>query len=199
MGSASIMPPSISVALDIRLTRAKQVAEIWTKQEHKGKLGGARRFSMPDTLLPLIREDTGNPLVAAGIARGVMRLFGDLGFAALQEFPLRVRRRADIVALNHAGEIVIVEIKSCRADFKSDQKWPEYMEFCDRFFFAVAPEFPRDILPAECGLIVADRHGGAIMRESAAAPLNGNRRRAQILQIALTASQRLARVTEPLL
>lgn len=135
--------------------------------------------------------------LALDIARGVMRLFEDLGYAALTEFPLRVRRRADIVALNAAGEIVIVEIKSSRADFRSDQKWPEYRAFCDRFFFAVTADFPRDILPADCGLIIADRHGGAILREAPAIPLNGNRRRAQILQIALCASQRLARVNGP--
>ena len=151
---------------------------------------------MPDSLFPLADETSSNPSVAAGIARGVMRLFADLGYAALQEFPLRVKRRADIVALNNAGEIIIVEIKSGRADFRSDQKWPDYLDFCDRFYFAVDPDLPRDILPADCGLIIADRHGGAIVRESAAAPLNGNRRRAQILQIALTASQRLARVTD---
>ena len=153
---------------------------------------------MSHSLFPARDEPADNPLIAADIARGVMRLFGDLGYAALQEFPLRVKRRADIVALNDAGEIAIVEIKSCRADFRADQKWPEYLDFCDRFFFAVAPSFPQAILPAECGLIVADRHGGAILRESAATPLNGNRRRAQILQIALTASQRLARATEML-
>lgn len=153
---------------------------------------------MPDSLFPSQDDAIANPMTAAGIARGVMRLFGDLGYAALAEFPLRVKRRADIVALNGAGEIVIVEIKSCRADFRADQKWPDYLDFCDRFYFAVAPEFPREILPAECGLIVADRHGGAILRETNATPLNGNRRRAQILQIALTASQRLARATDML-
>lgn len=134
---------------------------------------------------------------AGEIGRGVTRLFADLGFASLAEFPLRAKRRVDIVAFNDAGEIVIVEVKSSRADFRADQKWPEYLAFCDRFFFAVAADFPREILPETCGLIVADRHGGAILRESPAAPLNANRRRAQILQIALCASQRLARLGAP--
>lgn len=147
-------------------------------------------------LVPAAAADEANPLIAADIARGVMRLFADLGYAALQEFPLRAKRRADIVALNDAGEFVIVEIKSCRADFRADQKWPDYLDFCDRFFFAVAADFPREILPADRGLIIADRHGGAILRESTATPLNGNRRRAQTLQLAMTASQRLARVME---
>lgn len=133
--------------------------------------------------------------IAADIARGVTRMFDDLGYVALAEFPLRVRRRADIVALNKAGEIIIVEIKSSRADFRADQKWPEYRDFCDRFFFAVAAEFPREILPEDCGLILADRHGGAILRAAPALPLNGNRRRAQILQIALCAGHRLSRLS----
>jgi len=54
----------------------------------------------------------------------------------------RARRRADVIALSAAGEIVIVEVKSGRADFQSDRKWPEYLEFCDRFFFAIEPDFP---------------------------------------------------------
>ncbi len=156
--------------------------------------------AQPDTGFPnpgVAGENT-HLLVSAGIARGAMRLFADLGYAALAEFPLRAKRRADIVALNNVGEFVIVEIKSCRADFRADQKWPEYLDFCDRFFFAVASDFPREILPADCGLIVADRHGGAIVRESIATPLNGNRRRVQTLQLAITASQRLARVTDML-
>lgn len=132
---------------------------------------------------------------ASLIVRGVMRFFADLGYASLAEFPLRVRRRADIVALNQAGEILIVEVKSSRADFRADQKWPEYRDFCDRFYFAVAPDFPREILPGACGLIVADRHGAAILHEAPVLPLNANRRRAQTLQIALCASQRLTRLT----
>lgn len=137
------------------------------------------------------------PDKAGEIVRGVARLFADLGFTSLAEFPLRAKRRADLVAFNDAGEIVIVEVKSSRADFRADRKWPEYRSFCDRFFFAVAADFPREILPETCGLIVADRHGGAILREAPTEPLNGNRRRAQILQIALCASQRLARLGAP--
>lgn len=150
-----------------------------------------------DMALSIGTSAQGNPILAAGIARGVMRLFGELGYAVLQEFPLGAKRRADIIALNGAGEFIIVEIKSCRADFRADQKWMDYLNFCDRFFFAVGSDFPRDILPVNHGLIVADRHGGAILRDSIATPLNGNRRRAQILRLALTASHRLARVIAP--
>jgi hypothetical protein len=137
-------------------------------------------------------------LPATRIARGVIRLLDGMGFAALQEFPLRARRRADVVGLHSSGEIVIVEVKSGRADFQSDRKWPEYLEFCDRFFFAVDPDFPRDILPADCGLIIADAHGGEIIRPAPQGKLNGNRRRVLTLEIAMAASRRLVRLTEAL-
>jgi hypothetical protein len=131
------------------------------------------------------------------ICRGVIRLLDGLGFASLQEFPLRARRRADVIALHASGEIVIVEVKSGRADFQSDRKWPEYLEFCDRFFFAVEPDFPRDILPVDCGLIVADAHGGEIVRPAPQGRLNGNRRRVLTLEIAISANRRLARTLIP--
>jgi hypothetical protein len=131
---------------------------------------------------------------AAQLCRGVTIMFADLGFAAVGELPLPNGRRADLAAIDDQGQIIIVEIKSCRADFQTDRKWRDYLEFCDRFFFAVAPDFPQDILPQECGLILADRHGAAIMRPAPVTPLHSARRRAQILRIAQTACRRLMRV-----
>jgi hypothetical protein len=154
---------------------------------------------MLQSLLQLSSPDAPfeHPLAAARIRRGAMRLLGGMGFAALQEFPLRARRRADLIAIDAAGEIVIVEVKSGRADFRSDRKWPEYLEFCDRFFFAVETDFPRGILPLDCGLIVADAHGGEIVRPAPQGKLNGNRRRVLTLEIALSANRRLARLLDP--
>jgi hypothetical protein len=137
------------------------------------------------------------PLAAQRICRGVTRLLDGLGFASLHEFPLKARRRADVIALHASGEIVIVEVKSGRADFRSDRKWPEYLEFCDRFFFAVEPDFPRDLIPVDCGLIIADAHGGEIVRPAPQGRLNGNRRRVLTLQVAISANRRLARVLYP--
>src|SRR5205814_7481500 len=79
------------------------------------------------------------------------------------------------------GEIFIVEVKSGIEDFRVDLKWPEYRPYCDAFAFAVAPEFPREILPEEPGLIVADGFGGAILREAPVAALAGARRKALTL------------------
>src|SRR5262245_63860395 len=108
-------------------------------------------------------SDTQSP-PACDIGRGVGRLFKAYGFAPLSEVTLASGRRADVIGLSQAAEIWLVEIKSCLDDFRVDQKWPQYREFCDRFFFAVGPTFPREVLPADTGLIVADRYGGEILR-----------------------------------
>ena len=108
------------------------------------------------------------------------------------EVPLANGRRADVMALSPSGEIWIVETKSCLADFACDEKWPDYLEFCERFFFAVTEDFPREQIPENAGLIVADGFGGAIIRDYAATPLAPARRKAVTLMFARLAAQRLA-------
>lgn len=100
-------------------------------------------------------------------------------------------RRADVAAIGPAGDVTIVEIKSSVADFRSDQKWPEYRPFCDRFFFAVSHEFPHDLIPDEAGLIIADGFGGAIIREPETEKLAAARRKAVTLRFARLAATRL--------
>src|ERR1700732_2110752 len=101
------------------------------------------------------------PVESALLVRGVCRALDQLGYATITEFSLANGRRADVMALSRGGEVAIVEIKSSVADFRADRKWPEYWEFCDRFYFAVAASFPRDLLPAACGLVIADPFGAA--------------------------------------
>jgi hypothetical protein len=134
---------------------------------------------------------------ALRIARGVRRLLADQGFRSLLEFPLANGRRADILALNDAGQIVIIEVKSCAADFRADRKWADYLDFCDRFYFAVDDAFPQELIPDEIGLMVADGFGAAVMREGPVSALNGARRRAVILRTALLAAGRLHRAEDP--
>ena len=86
---------------------------------------------------------------AGGIARGACRLLGDMGYAAVLEFKLRSRRRVDVIGLDRAGSFIIVEVKSSLADFRADGKWPEYLDYCDSFYFAVGRDFPVIELPAE--------------------------------------------------
>ena len=137
------------------------------------------------------------PRIADGLCRGVCRLLTGLGYATLPEFKLTSRRRVDVMGLGPGGHFLAVEIKSSPADFRADGKWPEYLAFCDRFYFAVAEDFPQTLLPPECGLIVADPWHGAIRREAMPAAMNGTRRRNQILRFGRTAAHRLQGLIDP--
>ncbi len=130
------------------------------------------------------------PETTSAVTRGAARLFEALGYAPLLEISLPNGRRADIMALGPKGQIAICEVKSSIEDFRCDAKWPEYMPYCDVFYFAVAPEFPREILPDEPGLIVADAFGGAVLREAPAVPLAPARRKALTLAFARLAAIR---------
>lgn len=134
---------------------------------------------------------------ARGLCRGAIRLLAQQGFSALAEVPLANGRRADILALGRDGEIRIVEIKSSLADFRADRKWPEYRDFCDRLYFAVAAEFDASLIPEDCGLIRADAWGGAMLREAPLLPLSAPRRRAVSLRFALLAGRRLNQLLDP--
>lgn len=143
-------------------------------------------------------SETGNAVPvaerAALISLGVLRLFSGLGYSGLTELTLANGRRADVAAIGPKGEIAIVEVKSCLQDFAVDRKWPDYQPFCDRFYFAVDAAFPRDRLPDTAGLIVADRFGGAILREPETVSLAGARRKAVTLRFARHAADRLSRL-----
>ena len=94
------------------------------------------------------------------------------------------------MALGPKGDLVIVEVKSGPQDYLADRKWGEYLPYCDAFYFAVAPEFPRQLLPEEPGLIVADGFGGAVLRDAPAIPLAPARRKALTLAFARLAAMR---------
>ena len=131
------------------------------------------------------------------LTRGVCRLLNDMGYGPVTEFRLPNGRRVDVMALGAKAEFLCVEVKSTTADFRADTKWPEYLPWCDRFYFAVPEHFPLRILPEHCGVIVADSHGAAIRREAPEQTVNPTRRRAQLLRFGLTASDRLQRMSDP--
>ena len=135
--------------------------------------------------------------VTAAVTRGVGRWLGDMGFASLTEFKLGNGRRADVVGLNSAGTILMVEVKSTPEDFRGDAKWLEYVPYCDGFSFAVPPHFPWQILPETCGVVMADAHTAAVLREAPRHPLHASRRKALTLRFALAAGQRLSSVIDP--
>ncbi len=134
---------------------------------------------------------------AKDICRGTARALARLGFASLAEVPLANGRRADLLAVGRDGMLLIVEVKSSLADFRNDRKWGEYRHFCDRLAFAVAAEFPRALIPEDCGLIVADPFDAMIVREGALTPLAPARRKALTLRFGRLAASRLLRLGDP--
>jgi hypothetical protein len=135
--------------------------------------------------------------VAAELQRGVCRALRALGHSVVTELSLANGRRADVVALSGGGDIVIVEIKSCLLDYQTDGKWRDYLEFCDRLYFAINADFPCDVIPVQAGLILADRYGAELVREPAEERLSAARRKAVMLCFARAAALRLQLHLDP--
>ncbi|RDD96612.1 DNA repair protein MmcB-related protein [Paracoccus pantotrophus] len=132
------------------------------------------------------------------LARGVTRMLAGLGHAALPEFVPAGGLRVDVISVTPKGEIWVVECKSCRADFISDRKWQGYLEFCDRFFWAVDADFPEDLLPEGSGLIRADSWGAELVRMAPESRLAGARRSRLLRDIARVSTARLLALTDPM-
>jgi len=145
---------------------------------------------------------TDAPPIATDVARGVTRLLCRQDLFAVCEMPLPNGRRADLMAIDSGGSFTIVEIKVAKADLTGDSKWLDYLEYCDRFYWAVPPYLARILdeeryLPGEAGLIVADRYDAAVVREAAHRPLAPARRKAELLRFARRAARRLAAQVDP--
>lgn len=147
---------------------------------------------MPDTLTDIHELQPGQL-----IARGVCRMLASHDFWPLEEFVPKRGLRMDVMAIGPKGELWCVECKSSRADYMSDCKWQGYLEYCDRFFWAVGPEFPTDLLPEDSGLIIADAWGGEILRMPEETKLAGARRKAMTLKLARDTARRLSWLRDP--
>jgi len=153
---------------------------------------------MSETPLPQIVDLRQSP-TALKVQRGVMRfLRATYDFCCFAEVPLANGRRADVLGIGPKGEIWIVEIKSSRIDYRVDAKWPNYKDYCDRFFFAKPPELDGGIFPADEGLIVADGHGAEILRQAVDTGLPPARRRAMLLKLVRLGADRVHQLMDPL-
>jgi hypothetical protein len=140
--------------------------------------------------------------IASEVARGVTRLFCRQDLFAVCEMPLPNGRRADLMAIDGKGSFTIVEIKVAKTDLVNDGKWLDYLDYCDRFFWAVPPHLARILeeeryLPGEAGLIVADRYDAAVVRDAAHRPLAPARRKAELLRFARRAARQLSAQVDP--
>jgi hypothetical protein len=152
---------------------------------------------------------TSDPIAAAApsavdVARGIGRLFARNDIWCLAEVPLRNGRRADLMGIDARGQVVIVEIKVARGDLLGDAKWPDYLDFCDRFYWGLPLGLDRTPLegeafrPETCGLIVADGYDAEILRPAALAPLAPARRKTEVERLARIAMRRHTALIDPL-
>ncbi|WP_422033705.1 MmcB family DNA repair protein [Reyranella sp.] len=137
------------------------------------------------------------PDTTLAVCRGACRLMRQTGRSVLRELPLPDGRRADIMAIAGSGELTIVEVKSSIEDWRVDQKWPDYLAWCDLLYFAVPVDFPQALIAEEVGLIVADAYGAEILRHPLRRPVAAARRKALLVDCARLASERLARLEDP--
>ena len=156
--------------------------------------------SIPDRAPALSRPEE---LRSRGVARGICRLFARNDVWLIPEMPLRNGRRADLMGIDAKGRIVIVEIKTARGDLMGDGKWPDYLDFCDRFFWGLPPELDRACLEGEdfrpdcCGVIVADEYDAEIVRPAPSHPLAPARRKAEMERLARAALRRNTVLADP--
>jgi hypothetical protein len=133
---------------------------------------------------------------AAAVARGICRLFARNDIWCLAEMPLRNGRRADLMGIDPKGQVIIVEIKVARGDLLGDGKWPDYLDFCDRFYWGLPPALDRAVLdgadyrPECCGVIVADGYDAEIVRPAPTQALASARRRVEVERLARIALRR---------
>ncbi|MEM7042409.1 MAG: MmcB family DNA repair protein [Pseudomonadota bacterium] len=145
----------------------------------------------------IAHDNASRPEITASLQRGVARALVAAAQAVLFEMPLANGRRADVVALDHQGQLTIVEIKSGLADFQADEKWREYRDYCDFFTFAVSADFPDDVLPPAEGLMIADGFGGEFIRPPRHTPLSAARRKAMLIRFGRIAAGRLQSMLDP--
>ena len=143
------------------------------------------------------------PLVAADVARGTCRMLLRHDIVAIAEVPLNGGRRADLMAIDAKGQLIIVEIKVSRADLLGDGKWTDYLEHCDRFYWAVPAGFDASplegpgFLPERAGVIVADRYDAAVVREAATVAMPAPARRRCTIALARRAARRVIGLVDP--
>jgi hypothetical protein len=131
------------------------------------------------------------------LARGVCRHLLSHDFVTVEELTPTPGLRVDVMALGPKGEVWVVECKSSRADFQCDAKWHGYLDWCDRYFWAVDSSFPTELLPAETGLIIADGYDAEILRMGPESRLPPARRKVIVQKFARHAALRWHAVRDP--
>ena len=151
---------------------------------------------MPDDL-PLPSEAAPAPKPGQLLARGVCRHLDSHDFVSVEELIPAAGLRVDVMAIGPKGEVWIIECKSSRADFQTDQKWQGYLEWCDRYFWAVDEDFPTELLPDDTGLMIADAYDAEILRMGPEDKLAPARRKVMMMKFARHAARRWHGARDP--
>ena len=150
------------------------------------------------TLVPMPDDQPIAPLKPGQLlARGVCRHLLSHDFVTVEELVPASGLRVDVMGLGPKSEVWIVECKSSRADFQSDGKWQNYLEWCDRYFWAVDDAFPTDLLPEDTGLIIADAYDAEILRMGPESKLAPARRKVMVQKFARHAALRWHSARDP--
>jgi hypothetical protein len=146
---------------------------------------------MPDDLI--------QPQMKPGqlLARGVCRHLLSHDFVTVEELVPAPGLRVDVMGLGPKGEVWVIECKSSRADFQTDAKWQGYLDWCDRYFWAVDEGFPTELLPDDTGLIIADGYDAEIVRMGPEAKLVPARRKVMVQKFARHAALRWQAARDP--
>jgi hypothetical protein len=148
---------------------------------------------------PILTDTTSDTGLRPGqlLARGVCRHLLSHDFVTVEELTPVQGLRVDVMALGPKGEIWVVECKSSRIDFQGDAKWQGYLEWCDRYFWAVDDAFPTELLPEDTGLIIADAYDAEIVRMGPESKLPPARRKAMVQKFARHAATRWHAARDP--
>ena len=136
--------------------------------------------------------------IADGLKKAVNSYFLKKGFACHNEIGIASwgKRRVDMLALNLRGEIVIAEVKSCVADFTTDDKqskWQTYLASCNRFYWVFTEDTARllerhfdRLRKSGCGVLVLDKSTGYLrsLVPAKRRPMRGEDKRNVIIRMA---------------
>lgn len=116
-------------------------------------------------------------IVTANVSDEVAKYYTSKRYCVSKEIGLckSGRLRADFLALNIKRQIIIVEVKSCVEDFKTDKKWRKYLPYCNKLYFALTPDVWDKLkaeIPQGIGVMITSGYGITIVQNAKNRPVD---------------------------
>ena len=94
---------------------------------------------------------TDRKTITSGLTLAATSYFLKRGFSCFVELGVAAfgRFRADVICLNLRGEVVLVEVKSCPQDYRTDHKWPMYRQYANKAYFCMTEQTFEKLEPTE--------------------------------------------------